>query len=212
MAARWFDIVLIGEFGCCWSRPDGCLVNERIFTKDHTCTLASDDPERTKLDVGSTSSEVTGCRCDGVVATCRPVKTCEVSDKYLLPKKTTYLPQYQPAALCAQDQDIAIVPSRNRNAAYPLRERNGRLLIPPLPAVHMDHRLLCLRCKYMRRAHRQTIGGSRALLEGRAKYRRWLKLMDADSNISQRRGRGSLARCQGRCYEAFRQHDQKLAI
>ena len=74
MAARWLENVRIGEFGCCRSRPEGSLVKERTLAKDHTWILASGDPERMKFDVRSTTRKVTGCKCDAVVATCRPVQ------------------------------------------------------------------------------------------------------------------------------------------
>lgn len=73
MAARWLEHVRIGEFGCCRSRPEGSLAKERILAKDQTWILASDDPERMKFEVRSTTREVTGCKCDAVVATCLPV-------------------------------------------------------------------------------------------------------------------------------------------
>lgn len=74
IAARWLEIVRMGEFGWCWSRPDIGFVKERILTRDQTWMLASDDPETIKFEVGSTTREVTGCKCEGVVATCRPVQ------------------------------------------------------------------------------------------------------------------------------------------
>jgi hypothetical protein len=73
MAARWFENVRMGEFGACRSRPDGSFVNERMSTKDQTWTLASEEPDKMKLSLGSTTREVTGLRWDAVVATCRPV-------------------------------------------------------------------------------------------------------------------------------------------
>ena len=56
----------MGEFCGCRSRPRrGGLEKDSRLGSDQTWTLASGDPDRIKLVVGSTASEVTGCRCDG---------------------------------------------------------------------------------------------------------------------------------------------------
>ena len=113
-------------------------------------------------------------------------------------KAKSYLPQNQPSTFCPQHQDIPILSPRNRKTAYPLRERHRCFLIPFLPAVHMDNCLFRLSCKNMRRTHCQTIAPCRALLESGAQRRCRLKFLYTDSNISQRRGRRSLAGRQGR--------------
>ena len=46
--------------------------NERSDGSAQTCTMASGEPERKKLEVASTASEVTGWRCDVDVETSRP--------------------------------------------------------------------------------------------------------------------------------------------
>jgi hypothetical protein len=56
----------MGEFGGFRSRPRGDgLEKDSRLGNDQTWTLASGDPDRMKLLVESTTSEVTGCRCDG---------------------------------------------------------------------------------------------------------------------------------------------------
>jgi hypothetical protein len=45
---------------------------DRMAGKAHTCTMASDDADRKKLDEGSTAMDVTGWRCDVDVETRRP--------------------------------------------------------------------------------------------------------------------------------------------
>jgi hypothetical protein len=45
---------------------------ERMAGSAHTWTMASDEPERKKLDEGSTAMDVTGWRCDVEVETRRP--------------------------------------------------------------------------------------------------------------------------------------------
>lgn len=62
MAARWFEKVRMGEFVGCRVALKAGLEKERIPGKDQTCTLASLDPERMKLEVGSMTREVTGCK------------------------------------------------------------------------------------------------------------------------------------------------------
>ena len=63
IAVRWFPNVRIGEFGAFWSCPvDTGLENDSNCGIDQTWTLASGEPDRTKLEVGSTTSEVTGWR------------------------------------------------------------------------------------------------------------------------------------------------------
>lgn len=118
-----------------------------------------------------------------------------------------YLPQNQSSTLCSQNQDIAVLPSRNRNTAYPLRKRNCCFLISFLSAIHMDDRLFRLGCEHMRRTDCQTITHCRAFLEGGAQRRCRLKLLNTDSNVSQRGGRGRFGRRRRRCNEALGEHE-----
>lgn len=50
-------------------------MKDRRSTSDQTWMLASDEPERMKFELGSTTTVVTGRKCDAVVATWRPVQT-----------------------------------------------------------------------------------------------------------------------------------------
>lgn len=154
--------------------------------------LASEDPERMKLEVRSTTREVTGCKCDAVVATWRPVQVYQnfQSDFRNAKRKQesiSYLPQNQTTTLCPQHQDIAILTPRDRETAYPLRERNRCLLIALFSAIYVDNCLLRLSRKHVRRTHCQTIACCRALFEGGAQRGGRLEFLEADSNISQRR-------------------------
>jgi hypothetical protein len=45
---------------------------DNMAGRAQTWTMASDEPERKKLDEGSTARDVTGCRCDVDVETRRP--------------------------------------------------------------------------------------------------------------------------------------------
>ena len=74
MPARWFENVRMGELesGWLWPTDEGCE-NDIRPGNDQTWTLASFDPESIKLDVGSTTKEVTACKCDAEVETERPV-------------------------------------------------------------------------------------------------------------------------------------------
>lgn len=94
--ARWLEKVRIGEFVGWRVALRAGFENERIPGKDQTCTLASAEPDRIKLDVRSTTSEVTGCRWDAVVATWRPVhvlkKLLDACHGEMYQSYPTYLP------------------------------------------------------------------------------------------------------------------------
>jgi hypothetical protein len=49
-----------------WAAEEG-LEKEIRFGNDQTWILASSEPERMKLHVGSTTREVTGCKCEADV-------------------------------------------------------------------------------------------------------------------------------------------------
>jgi hypothetical protein len=71
----WFEKVRIGELAgdtSPWPPADGGLENEMRPGKDQTCILASSEPDRMKLFVGSMTSEMMGCRCEAGVETCLP--------------------------------------------------------------------------------------------------------------------------------------------
>ena len=74
ISARWWERVWRGEKGDDWL---GSLLvedeKERRAGMDQIRMFESGDPERRKLDVGSTTRHVVACRWDGGVETCRPV-------------------------------------------------------------------------------------------------------------------------------------------
>jgi hypothetical protein len=66
---RWMDSVWTGV-------RDVSGEKDRMAGRAQTWTMASDEPERKKLDEGSTAMDVTGCRCDVDVETRRPEQIC----------------------------------------------------------------------------------------------------------------------------------------
>ena len=70
MAARWFERLLSGENRSdrLGSLPDG-VENDSSNGIDHTWMFESRDPERRKLDVGSTFKQVVAWRWDCGVET-----------------------------------------------------------------------------------------------------------------------------------------------
>ena len=123
-------------------------------------------------------------------------------------KQLAYLPQNQASTFGSQHQNIAILPPRDGNAADALRERNGRLLVAFLPAIHMHDGFFGLRGEDMRRTHGQAIGGRRALLEGGAQVQRRLEFMHADTHISEARRRWRFAGRQRRRDETLGEHEE----
>lgn len=57
--------------------------NERIAGNDQTWIMASEDPERKKLEVGSTAIDVTGWRWEVDVETRRPEQIYVALDVYI---------------------------------------------------------------------------------------------------------------------------------
>jgi hypothetical protein len=70
----------------------------------------------------------------------------------------------------------------------------------------MHNSFICLRRKYMRRAHSQAIGCCRALFEARAESGCGLEFMDADSHVAEGCWDGGLAGGLDRGYEALGEH------
>jgi hypothetical protein len=68
---RWVERVWTGV-------RDASGEKDRMAGSAHTWTMASGEPERKKLDEGSTARDVTGCRCDVDVETRRPEQICAV--------------------------------------------------------------------------------------------------------------------------------------
>ncbi len=80
MPARWFESVRRGSREELFDRSvvEGEL-KESNNGRDQTCIdCESEEPERIKLDVGSTARLVTGERCDCEVETWRPVHICSI--------------------------------------------------------------------------------------------------------------------------------------
>lgn len=199
----------MGELGGCLSRPaEGGFENDSSRGSNQTWILASEDPDRMKLEVGSTANDVTGCRCDGEVETWRPVQVYirrQSAMQHSRPfgRGPAYLPQDQPSALRPQHQDLSVVATTKRDAADSFGEWDGRLLASSLPAVHVDDSLLRLRSKHMRCAHGQAVGRGGACLEAGPEDRRRLQRLDADADIFERGGCGGVGGRQRRRNEAF---------
>lgn len=60
----------------CKGEREVSVEKDRIEGSDHTCIMASAEPERKKFEAGSTAREVTGWRCEVDVETSRPEHIC----------------------------------------------------------------------------------------------------------------------------------------
>ena len=181
MGPRWVESVCMGE-------REASGEKESIDGSAHTCIMASEEPDRKKLEEGSTTMHVTGWRWDVEVETSRPEQiwnthiyismfprcSCRI-------RATTNLPRQYPPALGAQQQHAVL--GGKGNAMYPLWKRHQRFLVALFSAVNMDNRLVRLRGKNVRAAHSNAIWRSCALLEDMSLGDQWLELVDENAGI-----------------------------
>jgi hypothetical protein len=115
----------------------------------------------------------------------------------------TDLPRQHASTLGAQQQHRLL--RRECDAVDALWEGHHGLLVALFPAVDVDDGLVCLRGEYVRAAHCNAVGRSRAPLEDMSLSGEWLELVHKDARVF---GDASV-RLRRRRYgghELFRQH------
>jgi hypothetical protein len=176
MGPRWVERVCTGE-------RDVSGEKERMAGRAQTWIMASGEPERKKLEVGSTASAVTGWRCEVDVDTRRPEHICTAVSllQGVGRGMCTNLPGQHAATLGAQQQHRVF--GRQRNAVDALGERDNGLLVALVAAIHVHDGLVRLRRKDMRAAHRKPVLRRGALLEDMALRGQRLVLVQKNARV-----------------------------